>query len=90
MAQRSTGSSLRSGSISESPARFNFVSLRFFHGFPHNLEGIGSRALVRFKNLTLVSKGLEMSLGAELAKRTESEEQTAIFCCYLFIFLAIL
>jgi hypothetical protein len=87
VAQRSTGSSLRSGSISVSPARFNFVSLRFFLWFPHNLEGRGARVLVRFKNLTPVSKGLEMELGAELAQRTESEEQIAIFCCYLFIFL---
>jgi hypothetical protein len=62
------------------------VSLRFFHWFPHNLEGIGDRVLGRFKKLTLVSKGLEMTLGAELADRTESEEQTAIFCLLSFHF----
>ena len=65
--QRSTGSSLRSGSIADSPA-FILVGLRLLPEFlPYNLVGVEAMALSFIKILALVCEGLELSFGTELA-----------------------
>ncbi len=73
VAQRSTGSSLRSGSYSYSPAAFNLVGLRVLAEFPYNLKGVGLGArvlrFIKLKTLaSLLCKGIfELSFGTELA-----------------------
>lgn len=65
--QRSTGSSLRSGSIADSPA-FILVGLRLLPEFlPYNLVGVEAMSLSFIKILALVCEGLELSFGTELA-----------------------
>ena len=65
--QQSIGSSLRSGSITDSLA-FILVGLQFLPEFlPYNLVGVEAMALSFIKSLALVYEGLELNFGTELS-----------------------
>lgn len=81
VAQRSLGSSLRSGSINASfPPAFNFVTdPLLLLGFPNNFMWTEAESC-GLESFALISDCLGLILGTELGERTESdEEETAIF-----------
>ncbi|KAM3703699.1 hypothetical protein ACB098_04G115000 [Castanea mollissima] len=85
--QRSTGSSLRSGSIADSPA-FILVGLQLLLEFlPYNLVGVEAMALSFIKTLALVCEGLELNFGTELSQRTESESELHTIISFVMYFL---
>lgn len=75
----STGSSLRSGSISDNPAAFNLLELYLLPKLLYNLR------VLWFKTLTPASNCLELNLGTGFTGRIESDEVTAIFFFFCLI-----